>query len=142
MAVICCDALVPYQPKPTDQESRFTLFMDWARFPRESSIAADSDAFFISSRPDFVVQVARGAQHAGPPQSDRFFARAEGKGKPFVEVTEKDLAEANYQKINAFKKFQCSDHDEFFTVNLYLDNPLSLRHWNFNLTFPLTSINL
>jgi len=81
-------------------ESKFTSFMSWAAFPRESNANSSDDAAYITC-PSYVVQIIKQVNF-GPLESKRYFAHnASGSGdEAFVEILEKWLIEANFQKLN------------------------------------------
>ena len=96
--LFCCNDTEGYKNKILDHESYFTPFLNWAIYPRESSVdtstAVNNPAYAIQ----FVKQVNFGAL-----ESKRYFIVNEnGDGEHrFVEVTERWLVDANFQKLNA-----------------------------------------
>jgi len=77
--------------------------MSWASSQQDTSSVsitpASSSALDAASHPQFVVQVVRQVNY-GPLESKRYFAKA-NSDESFIEVTERDLIEANYQKLNS-----------------------------------------
>ncbi|KAI1373537.1 hypothetical protein F4677DRAFT_218504 [Hypoxylon crocopeplum] len=146
-SLFCCGSAKPYKPGYLDHEAKFNSFMDWAVFPRESSLATgDEDGgndktSLITIKPKFVVQLVRQVNY-GPLESTRYFASVEGQAEAFIEVTESDLIEANFQKLNSYKNFKCEAHNKFFETNLYQKDPINKHHWRRNAARPADSIDL
>ncbi|KAK0099720.1 hypothetical protein ONS95_013387 [Cadophora gregata] len=60
----------------------------------------------------------------------------------FSEITEQDIIDANFEKLNKYKNFKCTIHDMFFEGNVYQKNPLNLHHWRANVARPAWNIDL
>ncbi|KAH6715605.1 hypothetical protein BKA61DRAFT_428306, partial [Leptodontidium sp. MPI-SDFR-AT-0119] len=60
----------------------------------------------------------------------------------FKEVTEKQLIDANFEKLNSYKNFKCTVHNKFFELNLYRKNPVNKHHWRANIARPASNIDL
>jgi hypothetical protein len=76
--------------------------MGWGRYPKASATHADGASVSLSdNKPDFVVQLVRQVNY-GPLESTRYFAKLDQQGEPFTEVTEKELIDANFKKLNSY----------------------------------------
>lgn len=78
--------------------------MDWAGFPKTSSPGTNTGDVKTPSEmnPSYAVQIVRQVNY-GPLESKRYFIAVREKvDEPFLEVTERDLIEANYEKLNSF----------------------------------------
>lgn len=101
-SIFCCPSISPYRPQSTDHESKFISFKNWASFPKTSSIETRDDSTNPLSEQTgttYVIQVVRQVNF-GPLESRRYFASASGD-ELFVEVSERDLIAANYEKVNS-----------------------------------------
>lgn len=100
--IFCCSSIRPYKAKALSHEAKFTNFMAWAAFPRESDSKSSDDAASITA-PPYVVQIVKQVNF-GPLEGKRYFAlNAGGSGdEAFVEVPEKWLIDANFQKLNTY----------------------------------------
>ena len=80
----------------------FTTFMEWASFPKTCEVpsGASGTVNLADTKPDYVIQLVRQVNY-GPLESRRYFARVSSGAEKFVEVTEKDLIQANFQKLNS-----------------------------------------
>ncbi|KAF1999499.1 hypothetical protein P154DRAFT_554760 [Amniculicola lignicola CBS 123094] len=122
MGSLCLRFLLPsiqgYKNKIISHEAKFDSFMSWANPPR--------------------------GMNFGPLESKRYFAKNDGAtGEPaFVEVSEKWLVVANFQKLNAFKNYKCGAHNKFFEINVYEKDPVSLRYWRADVARPATDVDL
>ncbi|KAF2792874.1 hypothetical protein K505DRAFT_350319 [Melanomma pulvis-pyrius CBS 109.77] len=141
-AIFCCSSMRPYKGKAISHEAKFTNFMAWAAFPRESDLNSSDDAATIT-HPPYVVQIVKQVNF-GPLESKRYFAlNASGSGdEAFVEVLEKWLIDANFQKLNTFKNFKCDSHNKFFELNIYQKDPTNAHHWRANIARPAAEIDL
>ncbi|KAK4695073.1 hypothetical protein P7C71_g2607, partial [Lecanoromycetidae sp. Uapishka_2] len=144
--IFCCSLIQPYRSRQLDHEPKFSNFMSWASasgtdLPVETS-ASDSSNADLENKP-FVVQLIRQINF-GAVEFKRYFAPKEGQGEAggFVEVEEKDLVEANFQKLNSFKNFKCTEHNKFFEVNLYQKDPVNKHHWRSDIARPAGDIDL
>jgi hypothetical protein len=107
-SIFCCSSLAPYRHQFLDHESKFTSFKDWAAFPKTSSIEpreGNSTNPLSEGIPStYVIQIVRQVNY-GPLESRRYFASCSTAGgmgtEPFVEVEERDLIEANFEKVNS-----------------------------------------
>lgn len=73
--------------------------MAWANFPKDSSPQQGID--IADKNPPFAVQLVRQVNY-GPLEGKRYFIRLEGESEDFVEVTENQLIQANFQKLNTY----------------------------------------
>ena len=104
MSLFCCSNIKPYRPQVLAHEAKFRAFIQWAAFPRESAIqhsANESNKLAQLDNP-YVIQLVRQVNY-GALESKRYYAavEAENAEQQFIEVTEADLIEANYKKLNA-----------------------------------------
>ncbi len=79
------------------------MFLNWARTGEaNSSNTSPNVTEILSSKnhPCFVVQLVHQVNY-GPLESKRYFAKTPGMGAAFTEVTEQDLINANYEKVNS-----------------------------------------
>lgn len=99
--LFCCDHARPYRPQTLQHEAKFRRFLAWAKFPKSSTKAEDSAAVdLVKLGSPFVIQLVRQVNY-GPLESKRYFASVEGQSEDFLEVDEKDLIQANFQKLNS-----------------------------------------
>ncbi|KAF2252912.1 hypothetical protein BU26DRAFT_537916 [Trematosphaeria pertusa] len=130
-SIFCCSSVQPYKNKRLSHESKFTAFM-----------AQPSDAARPASS-SYAVQVVKQVNF-GPLESKRYFTANDSvSGEDgFVEVAEQWLIDGNFQKLNTFKNFKCSAHNEFFEVNVYQKDPLNSHHWRSDVARPASQIDL
>ncbi len=79
------------------------MFLNWARTSQAASTNEIPNVTEILSSNNyscFVVQLVRQVNY-GPLESKRYFAKTPGMGAVFTEVTEQDLINANYAKVNS-----------------------------------------
>lgn len=102
--LFCCSNAKPYRPRALTHESKFSAFAQWAAYPREAETQSSSDQVgnLSTLNPPYVIQLVKQVNF-GPLESKRYFAVSPGADgeHAFVEVTESDLIEANYKKLNA-----------------------------------------
>jgi hypothetical protein len=99
--IFCCSAIKPFKPHIIDNEAKFKSFLNWARESKAASANAVSNASeVLSSKACFVVQLVRQVNY-GPLESKKYFAKTADAVVSFSEVTEQDLIDANYQKVNS-----------------------------------------
>jgi len=81
-------------------ESKFTSFMSWVAFLRDSNAKSSDDAVYITC-PSYVVQIVKQVNF-GPLESKRYFAHnaSDSGDEAFIEIPEKWLIDANFQKLN------------------------------------------
>ncbi|KAI1497552.1 hypothetical protein F5X99DRAFT_396436 [Biscogniauxia marginata] len=139
-ALFCCDEIKPFRPQHLSHEPKFRTFMDWAAYPKEASPSEDTTGLNELKSP-FVIQLVRQVNY-GPLESKRYFANVKDQDEDFVEVSEDDLIQANFQKLNSFKNYRCEGHNKFFEVNVYQKDPVNKHHWRANLARPASSIDL
>ncbi|RDI86363.1 hypothetical protein Vi05172_g3445 [Venturia inaequalis] len=112
--------------------------MKWASYPTETTIQSDKKPTDLNN--PFVIQLVRQINF-GAIESKRYFLIDE-TNDTFLEVTEADLIEANYEKLNAYKNFKCAAHNRFFEVNVYEKNAVNAHHWRHNIARPGGEIDL
>lgn len=80
----------------------FTAFMQWASFPKACELPdeASGTVTMADANPEYVIQLVRQVNY-GPLESRRYFARVETGDEKLIEVTEKDLIDANFKKLNS-----------------------------------------
>lgn len=157
-SIFCCASIQPYRPRRIIHEDKFTIFIGWAAFPRESSPDNSTQDHF-SPTPPFAIQLVRQVNF-GPLEAKRYFVPQAGQDAGFVEVQEQALIEANFEKLNAhvlhitlfighrlltrcrYKNWKCNEHNKFFEVNVYQKNPTNLHHWRVNIARPANEIDL
>jgi hypothetical protein len=102
--LFCCDAIEPFRPQYLLHQQKFTSFMAWASYPKQASTDGDEhgQASFEELAPAFAVQLVQQVNY-GPLESKRYFipAKAASGSETFVEVTENDLIQANFQNLNS-----------------------------------------
>ncbi|KAJ4245736.1 hypothetical protein NW762_013860 [Fusarium torreyae] len=142
-SLFCCDTIKPYRPQYLSHQSKFDNFMSWGSFPRVSLVKNNDKASrdFSQVAPSYAVQLVKQANH-GPLESKRYFIPTDSTEVDFVEVTEDDLIQANFQKVNTYKNFKCQTHNKFFEVNIYQKDPVNAHHWRANIARPAVSIDL
>ena len=97
--IFCCSSIQPFKPRKIDHEQKFRTFKAWAETAGGTSTnSVVSDTSILSNGSPYVVQVVRQVNY-GPIESKRYFAH-NGSGA-YLEVTEKDMIDANYQKLNS-----------------------------------------
>lgn len=97
MSCFCCLAIAPYRPSPLDHESKFDQFMSWSRAAVTHRASESSEA--SAAHAPYAVQLVQQVNY-GPQESIRYFIPVIA-GSEFVEVTEEDLIQANYEKLNS-----------------------------------------
>jgi hypothetical protein len=102
--IYCCSEVAPFRPKRLDHEAKFTAFSDWAWSSKTETADTPSDAIKTAwdLSTSYVIQLVKQVNF-GPLESKRYFLVIAFPTSPysFVEVTEKDLIDANYQKLNS-----------------------------------------
>lgn len=110
-SLFCCDSIKPYRPQALSHEPKFVQFMKWVKSTTEAA-PPTSSVDLVEMAPEFAVQLVRQVNF-GPLESKRYFVRTEAE--KFIEVSESDLIQANFQKLNScVDSLPCSD-----TVNRY-----------------------
>ena len=100
-SLFCCDSVQPYRPQTLDREAKFSNFMAWASFPQAGSQdATQNEAESSELKAPFAVQLVRQVNY-GPLESKRYFEPIEGKDQEFNEISENDLIQANFSKVNS-----------------------------------------
>ncbi|KAM5429291.1 hypothetical protein McanMca71_007700 [Microsporum canis] len=135
-SLFCCSNVAPYRPRILDHESKFTQFVDWAKLQKETSIISTSEQL---TKPSYAIQVVCQINY-GPQEWIRYFIPHDCW--TFSEVNEKQLIDANFQKLNSYKNFRCSLHNKFFEINLYQIDPINKHHWRATIARPAAEIDL
>jgi hypothetical protein len=97
-AIFCCPDIKPYRPRWLDHEPKFTAFLRWANH-LTTPPATENDFSVVSNAP-YAVQLVRQVNY-GPQEAIRYFVPAQN-GSIFVETTEIDLVNANFEKLNSY----------------------------------------
>jgi hypothetical protein len=93
--IFCCSSIQPFKPRTLSHEPKFRTFMAWAAHPTSATVASDApDASGVT----FAIQVVKQVNY-GPLESKRYFVL---RGEEFVEVDEKWLVDANFEKLNTY----------------------------------------
>lgn len=99
-SLFCCGSIKPYKSTYLTHQSKFTAFMEWASFPRECEVPDGDSGTVNMADAEYVIQLVRQVNY-GPLESRRYFALVSSGDEKFIEVTEKDLIQANFQKLNS-----------------------------------------
>jgi hypothetical protein len=102
-SIFCCSSFDPFKPRIIDNEAKFKAFLSWAPTTKATSVGTVSNGprdLPLGKSSCFVIQVVRQVNY-GPLESKRYFAKAAGMAVPFNEVTEQDLINTNYEKVNS-----------------------------------------
>ncbi|WPH02449.1 Hypothetical protein R9X50_00531300 [Acrodontium crateriforme] len=138
-SIFCCTGIKPYRPQQLSHETKFTSFMNWAKFPQESTVSNDLKT--AVARAPFAIQLVQQVNF-GRLESKRYFIPVEGVKDAFGEITEDDVVNANFQKLNTYKNQKCETHNKFFELNVYQKDPVNKHHWRANLARPAREIDL
>ena len=104
-SIFCCSNITPYRSQILVHEHKFREFLSWGSHPKESSV---EEASSTPTDGAFVIQVVRQVNY-GPLESKRYFVKvASGE---FVEVNEKWLIDANFEKLNAYVQMVKTNFD-------------------------------
>ncbi|KAK3705619.1 hypothetical protein LTR37_013227 [Vermiconidia calcicola] len=139
-SIFCCDSIKPYKPRYLDHEPKFEEFMAWATKTTEDNNTIKT-ANLSDVDPTYAVQLVRQVNF-GFLESKRYFIPSKDEDEVFSEITEADLIQANFQKLNSFKNWKCADHNKFFEINLYKKDPVNKHHWRADIDRPASSIDL
>lgn len=76
--------------------------MSWAKFPKAASPSAENqDGDELANlQPGYAVQLVRQVNY-GPLESRRYFIPIESRDEAFAEISEQQLIQANFQKLNS-----------------------------------------
>jgi hypothetical protein len=96
----CCSQLRPFKPTRTDHEAKFEALLAWGK-GADTDLQSDDDDItkLLGSSPSFVVQIVRQVNY-GPLEFKRCFTEGVGENA-YVELTEKALITANFEKLNS-----------------------------------------
>ncbi|OBT67082.1 hypothetical protein VE03_04487 [Pseudogymnoascus sp. 23342-1-I1] len=102
--VFCCPSgPKPYRPQILSHEPKFEAFLRWMPAVQEVATGGTTEGRSILSDDSsaYAVQVVQQVNY-GPLESKRYFVSGDGgRGTAFHEITEGDLIEANFEKLNA-----------------------------------------
>ncbi|KAK8028479.1 hypothetical protein PG991_005535 [Apiospora marii] len=142
-SIFCCGSIAAYRPQYLLHQAKFDTFIAWASYPKTSAPKSNND-----EKPDmagdpqiFAIQLVQQVNY-GPLESKRYFVPIAHEPNGFVEVTEDDLIQANFKKLNSYKNYKCEVHDKFFELNVYQKDPVNKHHWRANIARPASSIDL
>ncbi|KUJ21224.1 uncharacterized protein LY89DRAFT_550680, partial [Mollisia scopiformis] len=140
--IFCCSSIRPYRPQKLSHEAKFTAFMEQAT-ALATIVPTTFDAVaLLNKETSYVVQVVRQVNYGAVEWKKHFaYTKVDG-GSNFQEVSEKDLIDANYQKLNSYKNFKCIAHNRFFELNIYEKDPVNRHHWLANIARPAGDIDL
>ncbi|KAL5352303.1 hypothetical protein ACLOAV_002250 [Pseudogymnoascus australis] len=143
--VFCClSGPKPYRPQILSHEPKFEAFLRWMPASQDASTVGTIEGKSILSDDSstYAIQVVQQVNY-GPLESKRYFISGDGgRGTNFYEVTEGDLIQANFEKLNAYKNFKCDSHNKFFEFNIYQKNPVNKHHWRANIARPAAEIDI
>ncbi|KAF9780381.1 hypothetical protein IL306_000317 [Fusarium sp. DS 682] len=140
--IFCCSDIEPYRSQHLSHQTKFNNFMSWGSFPKESSLSTGYARHdFSQLNPSYAVQLVRQVNF-GPLESKRYFIPTDSSEIEYVEVSEQDLIEANFKKVNTYKNYKCRGHNKFFEVNIYKKDPVNKHHWRANIARPAGEIDL
>lgn len=98
-SIFCCDSIKPYKPRYLDHEPKFEEFMAWATKTTEDNNTIKT-ANLSDVDPTYAVQLVRQVNF-GFLESKRYFIPSKDEDEVFSEITEADLIQANFQKLNS-----------------------------------------
>lgn len=103
--IFCCGEIEPFKPKRLDHEVKFESFMVWSKLNNLNNVEDHDDECIRTSwdlSTTYVVQIVRQVNY-GPQESKRYFLSLNPSNatSTFAEVTERDLIDANYKKLNS-----------------------------------------
>lgn len=98
-SIFCCGFVQPYRPQILSHEPKLRAFQSWAASPGDS-IASQDPVDLLALKPEFAVQLVRQVNY-GPLESKRYFVPNGSNDGGFLEISENDLVQANFQKLNA-----------------------------------------
>lgn len=96
-SIFCCTGFQPYRSQIIDNQAKFDSFISWAKSGSQAG-SATSPAPVWDDSSTFVIQLVRQVNF-GPIESKRYFVAL--TSSTFTEVTEQQLIDANYQKVNS-----------------------------------------
>ena len=93
-SIFCCSNLQPFRPRRTDHEAKFRSFFEWAKFPKTAAVVNPAAGNW-----QYAIQLVKQVNY-GPLESKRYFVPLDDVAE-FKEITERDLIEANFAKVNS-----------------------------------------
>lgn len=101
-SLFCCSSIEPFRPKRLLHEQKFTDFMDQVKLSSIGGIRSSPKASSSLTNDTYVVQLVQ-QENYGPLEWKKYFVatKHENETTSFHEVTEQDLIEANFKKLNA-----------------------------------------
>jgi hypothetical protein len=93
--LFCCQAIKPYRPQRLDHEGKFDRFMQWAKW----ASSEPGNSLVLNNSPEYAVQLVKQVNF-GPQESIRYFIPVRDYSS-FTEITEDNLLEANFEKLNS-----------------------------------------
>ncbi|KAE8452041.1 hypothetical protein EG329_002206 [Mollisiaceae sp. DMI_Dod_QoI] len=142
-SVFCCSSIQPYRPQILSHEAKFRAFLNQATASASIATESSADTTLLDDGTSYVIQVVCQINY-GAIEWKKYFAHRTSLASPatFQEVTEKDLIQANFQKLNSYKNFKCVRHNKFFELNIYEKDPVNKHHWRANIARPAEDIDL
>ncbi|KAJ5958184.1 uncharacterized protein N7479_005334 [Penicillium vulpinum] len=131
--LFCCTTIQPTKLPNPEHEQTFTEFTKWA-LTTIGNLTGSTNPSEASLCVQLVSQV-----NSGSVDSVRYFVAGDKHGN-FEEISEDDVLDANFVKINECKSFICTKHNRVFDLNLYEPSTGSTRHWRSSITKPLKQI--
>ena len=103
--IFCCSSIQPYRSQQLDHEKKFSNFMAWASASNPELMtdpSASGPTITLLQDKPFIVQLIQQVSF-GPIEYKKYFAPKEDQDESggFVETTEMDLVNANFQKLNS-----------------------------------------
>jgi hypothetical protein len=102
--LFCCGNIQPYRPVRVDHELKFKSFLEWAHFPRSATVydLTDDNSELQSPPGQHAIQLVQQVNF-GALESTRYFVprTTQDSNAGFQEITERDLIEANFAKVNS-----------------------------------------
>ena len=98
--ILCCNQATPYRPQHLQHERKFKSVLAWVRVQRTCSDINDFNVQAVLQTPAArVFQVVKQVNY-GPLESKRYFVTLSDSTAHYHEITEHDLIDANYKKLN------------------------------------------
>jgi len=98
--ILCCNQATPYRPQHLQHERKFKSFLAWVRVQRTCSDINDFNVQAVLQTPAArVFQVVKQVNY-GPLESKQYFVTLSDSTAHYHEITEHDLIDANYKKLN------------------------------------------
>ncbi|KAK4541726.1 hypothetical protein LTR36_007435 [Oleoguttula mirabilis] len=141
-SIFCCNKYQPHRSRTVDHEAKFRALLSWAQSTSSSPIGSVQSSVeeMLGDSSSYAVQVVQQVNF-GPVETRRYFV-ADAASDTFTEISERDLVDANYKKVNSYKNFKCALHNKYFELNMYQKDPLNKHHWRADIARPAGKIDL